>query len=284
MTSFRGMWVAVVPLLLLTAACAGQGEPTGASEDATPTFPADVPVLRIDHTGGFVRPETNLTRLPAVSVYGDGRVITQGPTVLSYPGPALPNIQVRTISAAEVAKLVEQARAAGVGSSVDVGTPSITDVATTRFTIRGSVGTEQLEVYALGEATGPQSGLTAAQQAARDKLRAFADKVTDPAGAATQPYQPTAIAAVAGPWVATPETAKQPRVEWLGPTLPGASLGEGLNLGCVTVTGTAVQQLIATAGKANAATPWTSGGKRWTVTLRPLLPDETDCASLTAGR
>ncbi|MEV4770564.1 hypothetical protein [Micromonospora humida] len=284
MTSFRGVWAAVVPVLLLTAACAGQ-DGVGVAPDAAPTsLPANVPVLRIDYTGGFVRPETNVTRLPAVSVYADGRVITQGPTVLSYPGPALPNIQVRTISAAEVAKLVEQARAAGVGSAVDVGTPKITDVATTRFTIRGPVGTEQLEVYALGEATGPESGLTDAQQAAREKLRTFADKLTDPGNAATQPYQPTAIAAVAGPWVATPETAKQPRMEWPGPALPGASLGEGLDLGCVTVTGAAVQQLIATAGKANAATPWTSGGKPWTVTLRPLLPDETDCASLTAGR
>lgn len=278
------MWVVVVPVLLLTAACAGQDGAGVAPDAAPPSFPADVPVLRIDYTGGFVRPETNVTRLPAVSVYGDGRVITEGPTILSYPGPALPNIQVRTISKAEVAKLVEQARAAGVGSAVDVGTPSITDVATTRFTIRGSVGTEQLEVYALGEATGPEAGLTAAQQATREKLRTFADKVTDPAGAATQPYQPTAIAAVAGPWVATPESAKQPRVEWPGPALPGASLGEGLQLGCVTVTGAAVQQVIAAADKANAATPWTSGGKRWSITFRPLLPDETDCASLSAGR
>ncbi|MBO4160905.1 hypothetical protein [Micromonospora antibiotica] len=284
MTSFRGMWVVVVPVLLLTAACAGQ-DGAGVAPDAVPSaLPADVPVLRIDYTGGFVRPETNVTRLPAVSVYGDGRVITEGPTILSYPGPALPNIQVRTISKAEVAKLVEQARAAGVGSSVDVGTPSITDVATTRFTIRGPVGTERLEVYALGEATGPEAGLTAAQQAAREKLRTFTDKVTDPAGAATQPYQPTAIAAVAGPWVATPETAKQPRVEWPGPALPGTSLGEGLQLGCVTVTGAAVQQVIAAADKANAATPWTSGGKRWSITLRPLLPDETDCASLSTDR
>ncbi|MGV9979982.1 hypothetical protein ACWDUH_20125 [Micromonospora wenchangensis] len=284
MTSFRGVWVAVVPVLLLTAACAGQ-DGAGIAPDAAPTsLPANVPVLRIDQTGGFVRPETNVTRLPSVSVYADGRVITQGPTVLSYPGPALPNVQVRTISKAEVAKLVEQARAAGVGSAVDVGTPKITDVTTTRFTIRETVGSEQLEVYALGEATGPEAGLTPAQQAAREKLRTFADKLTDPGSAATQPYQPTAIAAVAGPWVATPETAKQPRMEWPGPVLPGASLGEGLDLGCVTVTGAAVQQLIATAGKANAATPWTSGGKPWTVTLRPLLPDETDCASLTAGR
>ncbi|MFJ6194661.1 hypothetical protein [Micromonospora sp. NPDC092111] len=284
MTNLRGMWVAVVPLLLLTAACAQQGDPTGAPDAAAPSYPDDVAVLRIDYTGGFVTPETVATRLPGVSVYGDGRVITQGPVPLSYPGPALPNIQVRTIGADEVAKLVEQARAAGVGSTVDVGTPSITDVTTTRFTVRGPVGTEELEVYALAEATGPEAGLTDQQRAARDKLRAFAEKLTDPANAETQPYQPTVIAAVARPWVATGDAAKQPEAAWPGPALPGTSLGQNLDLGCVTVTGAAVPQVMAAAAKANAATPWTSGGKRWVVTLRPLLPDETDCANLAVGR
>jgi len=34
----------------------------------------------------------------------------------------------------------------------------------------------------------------------------------------------------------------------------------------------------------NAATPWTSGGKTWWLTLRPLLPDESGCADLAAKR
>ncbi|MEU3453447.1 hypothetical protein ABZ671_07565 [Micromonospora sp. NPDC006766] len=284
MTKFRGRWVAVVPLLLLTAACAQQVGPSAADSAGAAFYPADVPVVRIGYTGGYVSPVVTATRLPGVSVYGDGRVISEGPVLLIYPGPALPNIQVGKIGAAEVAKLVEQARAAGVGTAVDLGTPSITDLATTRFTIRGPVGIEELEVYALNEATGPDSGLTAEQRAARDKLRAFAEKLTNLTGTTTQPYQPTAIAAVAQPWAANEADQKQAEVPWPGPALPGASLGDGLELGCVTVTGAAVQQVIDAATKANAATPWTSGGKRWTVTLRPLLPDETDCGSLSAGR
>ena len=35
---------------------------------------------------------------------------------------------------------------------------------------------------------------------------------------------------------------------------------------------------------ANANTPWTSGGNQFTVTFRPLLPDETGCADLKAVR
>ncbi|MBY8870371.1 hypothetical protein K7640_00755 [Micromonospora sp. PLK6-60] len=284
MTNIRGRWAALVPLLLLTAACAQQVGPGTADGAGESSYPADVPVIRIDYTGGFVPPAVVATRLPGVSVYGDGRVVSQGPVPAIYPGPALPNIQVGKLSAGEVTKLVEQARAAGVGGTADLGTPPITDVATTRFTVRGPVGTEELTVYALHEATGPEAGLTAEQRAARDKLRAFADRLINPTGATTQPYQPAVVAAVAEPWVATEENQHQVEVPWPGPALPGASLGDGLELGCVTVTGPAVRQVIDAAAKANTATPWTSGGKRWTVTLRPLLPDETDCKTLSAGR
>ena len=38
--------------------------------------------------------------------------------------------------------------------------------------------------------------------------------------------------------------------------------------------------VLATAAKANAATPWTSGGRTWSLHLRPLLPDESGCADL----
>ncbi|TDC49082.1 hypothetical protein E1258_27435 [Micromonospora sp. KC207] len=281
MTLLRRMRVAVLPLLLLTGACAQQDAPSGAGEPAA-AYPDDVPVVRMAYTGGFVSPITLATRLPAVSVYGDGRVIAEGPVPAIYPGPALPNVQVAKIDAGAVAELVAQARAAGVGTAQDLGTPSITDVAATRFTVRGPVGTEELEVYALAEATGPESGLSAEQRAARDRLRAFAEKLTGLSGTDPQLYQPTAVVAVAQKWTAGGEVGKQAEVAWPGPELPGESIGDGLGLGCVTVTGAAVRQLLDAAGTANAATPWTSGGKRWTVALRPLLPDETGCGDLAS--
>jgi hypothetical protein len=38
--------------------------------------------------------------------------------------------------------------------------------------------------------------------------------------------------------------------------------------------------VLAAAATANAATPWDSGGTRWSVAFRPLLPDESGCADL----
>jgi hypothetical protein len=284
---------AVLPLLLVTVACAQeQGEdPTGAGGPVDTRYPADAVVLRIESTGGFVTPETIATRLPSVTVYGDGRILTEGPVPLLYPGPALPNIQVGTLSPEEVTRLLDRAREAGVGTAADLGTPNITDVPATRFTLRGPTGSEQTEVAAL-DAGGPDSGLTAEQQAAREKLRTFAQSVTDApdsSGAAatpaeTTPYVPTALAALARPFTADEAAPKQPEIAWPGPELPGPALGSTGDLHCVTVTGPALTKVLDAAAKANAATGWTSQGKTWTLTLRPLLPDETDCADLAANR
>ncbi|TDB78525.1 hypothetical protein [Micromonospora sp. KC723] len=334
---------AVLPLILLATACAQQGGPTG---PAAPRYPGDAVVLRIDHTGGFVSPEHLATRLPIVTVYGDGRVIMQGPTLLRHPAPALPNVQVVALSPAEVDRIVERAREAGVGTAGDLGRPSVTDVPATRFSLRGPTGVEETTVEAL-DVTGPaEAGLNAGQRAAREKLRTFAQSLSDataveggapavvdpsavpggvsavpggssatpdgapagrggpaaapggvsaggggpaaaPGGASTappQPYRPTAVAAVAQPWVADAEAGRQPEVAWPGPALPGAPLSASTGLTCVTVTGEQVKPLLDAAATANVLTPWVSEGKRWRVTLRPLLPDETDCASLAGAR
>ncbi|NLU78416.1 hypothetical protein HCA58_08495 [Micromonospora sp. HNM0581] len=285
--------LAVVPLLLLTsAACGQQSGGTGSGEADSPerSYSADAVVFRMEHTGGFVTPAMLATRLPTVSVYGDGRVITQGPVPLIYPGPALPNLQVGTISATEVEELLKTARGVGVGDPADLGTPPVADAPTTRFTILGDNGVQELEVYALAESGGTQTGLTADQRSKRKTLREFADSLTaesGPLAAAptdTQPYVPTAVAAVAEPWGANAEAGEQPEVAWPGPALPGGELGAGLGLGCVTATGDAAQQVLTAAATANAATPWVSDGKRWTLTLRPLLPDETDCGDLVTNR
>jgi hypothetical protein len=42
--------------------------------------------------------------------------------------------------------------------------------------------------------------------------------------------------------------------------------------------------VLAAAKSAKSITPWTSGGRQWTVVFRPLLPDEAGCADLKAAR
>jgi hypothetical protein len=283
-----------VALLLAMSACGGQEavsdpEPAGSASPGVPgPLDADAVAIRVDITGGFVPASAVPGRLPVVSVYGDGRVITEGPVPAIYPGPALPNLQQRRIPAGDVALLVRKALDAGVGSGADFGLPTVTDMPNTRVTVATSEGVRQSQVYGLQMVEeGPNRVLTDAQRAARDKLRALVDELQNPPTATgePEPYPASALVALATEYRNQADLpSPPPAVAWAGPALPGEMLGPGNMLGCVTVTGDAAKTILATAAKANAATPWTSDGKTWRLLLRPLLPDESGCADLAARR
>jgi hypothetical protein len=273
-------------LLLPAAGCAKAGPAQPGDPGPSGSYAADTAVIRVAYLGGFVPADLLVTRLPLISVYGDGRVVTEGPQIAIYPGPALPNVLVQKISAADIDKLVALGVDAGVGTAADLGSPPVADAPSTRFAVLTGSGLKTTEVMALGEASG--NGLTDAQVQARKKLKAYLDALTDlpktlgkGAVSEAQPFEPAALAAVSRPWTADSSgVGQQPEVAWPGPALPGKPVREGFEMGCVTVSGDALASTLAAAKKANTATPWTSGGKRWSVTFRPLLPDEASCADL----
>jgi hypothetical protein len=274
-------------MILLSAACARADGAPGTA-DTPYQYDADAVVLRVQWVGGFVMPATLLTRLPLVTIYGDGRLVTQGPQIEIYPGPALPNVQIQHIDPANLDKLVQLALDAGVGGKPDLGEPGVTDLPSTRFTVLTSKGAETLDAYALVESDLP--GLNQAQRAARKKLLDLQNALTDPSGvlgkgsvSESVEFQPAAVAGVVTPWTkpGDDQPAQQPKA-WPGPALPGPSIGHsGLEQHCVTVSGSALGAVLAAARQANMLTPWTSGGKQWAVAFRPLLPDERDCGSLS---
>ncbi|MCP2323734.1 hypothetical protein HDA40_002241 [Hamadaea flava] len=273
-------------VLLTGAACAKADSGTPGDTGSTGSYAADAAVVQVSYVGGFVSPDMLVTRLPLISVYGDGRVVTEGPVIAIYPGPALPNVQVQQISVADVDKLVKLGVDAGVGASTDYGQPGVTDAPDTKFAVLTTSGLKTSQVYALGEANG--SGLTDAQVQARAKLKAYLAQLTDlpktlgqDAVSASKPYEAKGLAAVSRTWNADSSgVGQQPEIAWPGPALPGEPVRTGFELGCVTVTGDQLTATLDAAKKANTATPWTSGGKRWSVTFRPLLPDEASCADL----
>jgi hypothetical protein len=289
MTIMNGVRSAAVLVLALgLAACADSSAP-----DTPPT--ADLPpeagalVLRVEHVGGFTTPEFQAGRLPLVSVYADGRVIVEGPVPAIYPAFAWPNVQVLEIGRDRVQELVDRALTAGVGETADLGTPPLADVPSTRFTLVTARETHVREVYGLSETAGmPDTGLSAEQEAARQELADLFGDLTDLGvlEAGDEPpasYAPEAVAAIVRPWTASEEDIAQglapDPVPWPGPALPGEELGAGLS--CVVATGEQATAVRAAAGNANALTPWSSGDSPWSVTFRPLLPDESGCADLT---
>jgi hypothetical protein len=279
---------------LLAAGCAAQpgGGSSASPSSSTAAAEGELPddgglALQVSHVGGFLMPPTTVTQLPLVSVYADGRVITEGPVIAIYPGPALPNLQVATIPTERVEELVQLALDAGVGEEFDYGMPPVADVPSTRFTVVTQEGTETTEVYALAESTlpgGPADGLSEEQIAARGRMQDLLEQLTpaDP----TESYEAEAVAAVATPWTDPDDgmTAEDPPVAWPGPALPGEPLPDSPDLTCVTADGAAAEAVLEAAADATALTPWTTDdGSRWSLTLRPLLPHESSCADLPSA-
>jgi hypothetical protein len=289
---------AVAGLLLLLSACAaragGATTPTGASTDPVGS---DQLVLQVRYLGGFLPVGVSYATPPVVSIYADGRVITQGPVPAIYPGPALPNLQVQRISTDDVQRLVDRAVDAGVRDGADLGRPPIMDAATTRFTLVEGGRTSVRDVYALMDAArgggvhggpigpddaGPQ------QQAARQKLLGLYQALTDLEGTLgtgsvrdAGPYTSDAVAAVVTAARPRPEDPPQTPRPWPGPALPGEPFANQAGVTCLTATGAEATTLLQAARQANALTPWTGADARqWWVAFRPLLPHESGCADL----
>jgi hypothetical protein len=292
---------AVLLLVLALAACAeqpGAGSPPSDATDAPraelPADPASL-VLRVEYTGGLMRAEAVPTRLPRYSLYADGRLITDGPVPAIYPGPALPNLQVQTLDAATVQELADHAASAGVAEDADLGSPRVADSPSTRFTLVTAEGTSVREVYALSEYVSEdddlEAGLTDDQRTGRARLRDLltalnevGQQLTPEGRVPVEPYVAGSVAAFAGPWSASPDDIAQgltpEPAPWPGPVLPGEPVGAS-GQGCVTATGDEAAAVLAAARGANHLTPWaTPDGTRWSVTFRPLLPDESGCADL----
>jgi hypothetical protein len=291
MTRLRGPLAvtAAVAFFLLSACARGTDGASAAPADeagAPAAAAGDGLVLRVKSEGGFVPAERLVGRIPRISIYADGRVISEGPQIAIYPGPALPNLQVQQLDPAKVDQLVGAALAAGVGSGTDLGKPGVADAPTTVIEVRTTKGVKTVSAEALNEAAPDDTYLTEPQKQARAKLAAFVEQLSDLGAAASQPYQAQTLAALAMPYVKpTDDLPAQPAaIAWTGPALPGESMAEGLKMGCVTVTGAQLDTVLAAAAKANQNTPWTSGGKQYSLTFRPLLPDETGCADLKAAR
>ncbi|MFI5891690.1 hypothetical protein ACIA5D_16420 [Actinoplanes sp. NPDC051513] len=292
MTRLRGAIIAAaVPLFLITACAQTAGnQAAGASDSArsesasaSPSGADDL-VLRVESFGGFVPAEQNIGRIPAVSVYGDGRIITQGPTTMIFPGKALPNLQEQLLTPEMVQELVRKGTAAGVRNGADFGSPNIADAPYTRVV----VGDQSVNVMALGEAQANDPQLTAAQRDARTKLSAYVNELQSLGSAegVAKPvqYQPETLAALARKYVAPQAADAGAPVAWPGPALPGDILNENLGIGCVAVTGAEKDTVWKAAESATAITPWASGGKNWGVTFRPLLPEEKGCLALKGAR
>jgi hypothetical protein len=260
----------------------GGGPPSGSGAAGAIVGP---PILDVVQEGGFVAPDVLFGRLPSAFVSADGRMISVGPQILIYPGPALPNLQQRQLTAAGVAGLRSLAEAAGLARRPpDYGLPPVADVPTTVFTYVDADG--RTFVHRV-EALGFDAGLNDAQREARAGLSRLLEQLADPEGSLGSgevgpdtALEPDAFRMRAAPAVAAPdgeegvEEGIEPRVvPW-----PVDSVRLAQPAGCTPVTGPDAVALRAALRSADQLTRWTQDGVTYTVQVRPVLPGETVCA------
>lgn len=286
----------LLPALIL-AACGrlndgdgGPGSGAGGGSDGIdhPTG-ADELVLRMENGGGFVPIEYNLRAIPGVSLFGDGRLIVEGPMIEIYPGPAMPNLQVSRLTEEAIQAILAEAEKAGLlAGDASYDYPCVADLPTTTFTVLSDGQTHTVSAYALGfeEGTTGSCGDVEIDVDARARLLEFSRKLGDfrnwlPEGSisAEEPYTPAEMRVYVRAYVGNPEL-EQSAVPWpLGGSLSDFGKPDG-NLDetrCGVVSGDDLETLLPAAEAANELTPWTSNGSSSALIFRPLLPDEHTC-------
>ena len=304
--------LSVVALTLVLGGCAHDASaptapPTAADAPRTAEPVASgAPVLRVEDVGGLTTASASPARVPVVSVYADGQVVALvADPAADGPPPALPPLVQHAVGADGVARLVELALDAGVGTDTDVGRPDLADATSTLFSVVVDGESRSTEVYALREAAPPSDpawsgglgggngfddGLTETQRAERARLLDLRAALTDleatlgsQAAGPASPYRPAALAVLAEPLATTRDGDGGDPLPWPGPALPGATVGAVVGTtqtSCVLADGAALGPALDAAATADAKRPWSWEGARWALAFRPLLPDEAGCADV----
>jgi hypothetical protein len=282
--------VALLVVAVMAAACVGGAGAAGPTPSPEPEDPDKV-IFRVNWEGGFVTPEMLLGQLPVIAVYADGRVITLGPVPAIYPGPFMPNLQEQTLSPQALDSLIKLAREQDLLKNVRYDFPGIADAADTVLEINLDGESYRLSAYALAEAVdggvAPAIEVPPADAAGRAAMREFIDALTQiPADdfvdqAHDYAYEALRLYVTDAVIVDDSEIpGEQPPIAWPFDDL--ATAGEPVENSpvgarCLVVEGGDLATLKPLLQAANQLSVFESEGDLYSLTPRPLYPDESGC-------
>ncbi|MEO8571286.1 MAG: hypothetical protein ABI553_06250 [Chloroflexota bacterium] len=300
--------IVVVTLALLVVGCSAAGggaspsdPPSGSPSDSPSSVPwpssspgpavgaidhatgATHVVLRFEEGGGFIAPSFLATQAPIFTLYGDGTVIFRNPLLDPLPavGSVAPFRPFRTVRLSEdqIQKLLANALGpGGLGAArPDYRSDLIADAPTATFTIEAGGISKVVSVYALGIDTqgGPDVAARAAFAKLATSLQDFDNGGTVPTDAfAPERYrgillegQPGDPGALPWPWPSVAPTDFMPDPDPSAFQLPKRvlSVAEVEALGVKPYQG----------GFQGVTLLGPRDGRIYTLSLRPLLPDES---------
>ena len=222
-------------------------------------------------------PWETLRWYPTAVLYGDGRLILQGPQGEIYPPRTLPNLLVTHLSQAGVEQVLDWAAEAGLeGEDRQLGQAGF-DAGVTVFTVETADGTHTTTVADM-----------AAGDAEVGALNQFVTVMTD-----LRSYLPNEIASddtayiydrlrvisFAAEAVDMPDPALVTEVDWpLDPLAElGTSFGEPAEYRCALIEGEDLETLLPMLNQAHELTLWRSDDVTYQVYAHPLLPDDEPC-------
>ena len=289
-------FLSILTIPFFVAGCAGFGAAGNPSASPAPTTAtryavetgADKLILRLSIDGGFVAPGYLLIRMPIVALYGDGRVIVGGPMIEIYPGPLLPNLRQLLVTPVEIQKILAAADAAGLlGPDASYDATNIADGSTSVFTTIVDGKTHTIGAYALSESgTNEDAGVAAA----RAKLLDFGNKITDLSKflgrilSDAEAYTPTEMRVFVGPIFGDDPNFPNPQVVTWPLTVNPKSGQETTHPGvtCLAISGADLTAFLKVATGANALTIWSAPSGRFSVSVRPLYPEESGCVGMVS--
>jgi hypothetical protein len=273
---------------------------------ASPVAGDDMPLVRIEYTGGLRPMELYLLHAPSLLVYADGTVIQPAPVVAVYPPVAITPFNAFTVSKAAVDGLLEQAVAAGLDEPRDIINSLVMDASTAQITVVLDGKPVTSSVYAL-DANGPTppewdeetaqrfAAIQDFANAARTMATSLdADDIVSPEA----PYVPARLEVIAFvPDPANPLPSGVPDLSAAALTWPldrsleeiGAVYGRAeqlspaqMEMRCAEIGGDDAQAVIATAANGNFISPWQDGDQLYGLLINPLFPGDSGCQPVQA--
>lgn len=291
--------LATVTVALVAAACASAGTSVPPSSSAPPPSPTqsgfghptgatDV-VLRMEEGGGFVPIDFAASQAPVFTLYGDGRIVFRQLTD-TFPQPGADGVtrpaawRTAQLDAGQIEELLTFALGpGGIGTARDVYMGAGADLPSTTFTVDAGGLKKTVVVNAIDmEPTGgPDDAARAALKTLADRLRDFDQhgSISSDTYASTA-YRGVLIEREVDPNVPVPGPSP---VAWPWPDLtvadfkPGdASSPQSFPHRSLTADEVAALNLGDVAGGAQGLVLKAPDGKTYSLTLRPLLPGESE--------